>query len=82
MLYPCILYVALLINVSVCLVFCLFVNCLVKQFAIYLGVVSVLLLNVMEVFSVGGGAPSAPSAPSVGFVYVFVYRKLSLHLRV
>ena len=33
-----------------------FVNCLVKQFAICLGVVVILLLNVMEVFSVGGGA--------------------------
>ena len=33
-----------------------FVNCLVKQFAICLGVVAILLLNVMEVFSVGGGA--------------------------
>ena len=32
------------------------VNCLVKQFAIRLGVVVILLLNVMEVFSVGGGA--------------------------
>ena len=29
-----------------------FVNCLVKQFAIYLGVVVILLLNVMELFSV------------------------------
>ena len=27
-----------------------------KQFAICLGVVAILLLNVMEVFSVGGGA--------------------------
>ena len=43
------------INVSVaCLT--VFVNCLVKQFAICLGVVAILLLNVMEVFSVGGGA--------------------------
>ena len=33
-----------------------FVNRLVKQFAICLGVVAILLLNVMEVFSVGGGA--------------------------
>ena len=39
-----------------CLVFCVFVNCLVKQFAMYLGVVAILLFNVMEVFSVGGGA--------------------------
>ena len=33
-----------------------FVNCLVKQFAMCLGVVAVLLLNVMDVFSVGEGA--------------------------
>ena len=33
-----------------------FVNCLVKQFTICLGVVVILLLNVMEVFNVGGGA--------------------------
>ena len=32
------------------------VNCLVKQFAMYLGVAAILLLNVMEVFSMGGGA--------------------------
>ena len=32
-----------------------FVNCLVKQFAICMGVVVILLLNVMEVLSVGGG---------------------------
>ena len=31
-----------------------FVNCLVKQFAMCLGVVAILLLNIMEVFS--GGA--------------------------
>ena len=51
MLYPCILCVALLINL-----FVLYVACLVKQFAMCLGVVAILLLNVMEVFSVGGGA--------------------------
>ena len=33
---------------------CVFVNCLVKQFAICVGVVAILLLNVMEVLSVGG----------------------------
>ena len=51
------------VNGSVSLVCCvfnnvceLFVNCLVKQFAIFLGVVVILLLNVMEVLSVGGGA--------------------------
>ena len=44
------------VNGYVSLVCCVFVNCLVKQFAICLGVVDILLLNVMEVFSVGGGA--------------------------
>ena len=49
--------VALLMYLFVLFVVCLsgFVNCLVKQFAMYLGVVAVLLLNVMYVFSVGGG---------------------------
>ena len=43
------------VNVSVVLcVACLtvFVNCLVKQFAMCLGVVAILLLNVTDVFSV------------------------------
>ena len=35
---------------------CVFVNCLVKQFAICLGVVAILLLNVMEVVNVCVGA--------------------------
>ena len=58
MLCPCTFYVALLMYLFVLLVACLtlFVNCLVKQFAMCLGVVAVLLLNVMDVFSVGGGA--------------------------
>ena len=52
MLYPCMLCVALLM--CPCL-FCVlrawtvFVNCLVKQFAMW-GVVAILLLNVMDVF--------------------------------
>ena len=50
MLYHCILCVALLMDPII-----LCCNCLVKQFAICLGVVTILLLNVMEVFSVGGG---------------------------
>ena len=33
-----------------------FVNCLVKLFAMWLGVVAILLLTVMEVFSMCGGA--------------------------
>ena len=57
MLYPCILCVALLMDLFVLCVACLtvFLNCLVKQFAICFGVIAMLLLNVMEVFSVGGG---------------------------
>ena len=55
MLYPCMLCVALLIVLCVtCLT--VFVNSLVKQFAMCLGVVAILLLNVMDVFSVCGGA--------------------------
>ena len=58
MLCPCILWVVLLMDRFVLFVACLtvFVNGLVKQFAMCLGVVAVLLLNVMDVFSVGGGA--------------------------
>ena len=58
MLYPCISCVALLMDLSVLCVACLtmFVSCLVKQFAIFLGEVVILLLNVMELFIVGGGA--------------------------
>ena len=74
MLYPCILCVALLVYL-----FVLCVNCLVKQFAMCLSVIAILLLNVMDVFSVGGGAlldrpccacdPNVHiSLPSIGFV--------------
>ena len=49
------------VNGYVCRVCCMFVNCLVKQFAICLGVVVILLFNVMEVFSVGVGALLATS---------------------
>ena len=51
MLYPCILCVALLLDMFISYVACftVFVNCLVNQFAIC--VVVILLLNVMEVFS-------------------------------
>ena len=57
-LYPCILSVALLMDLLVLCVAYLtvFVNCLVKQFAICWGEVAILLLTVMEVFSVGGDA--------------------------
>ena len=55
---PCIECVALLMDLFVLCVACLtvFFNCLVKQFAICLGVVVISLLNVPEVFSVGGSA--------------------------
>ena len=58
MLYPCMLCVALLMSMFVLCVACLtvFVNCLVKQLAMCLGVVAILLLNVMDVFSECGGA--------------------------
>ena len=52
------LCVSLLMCLFVLCVACLsvFVNCLVKQFTVCLDVVAILLLNVMEVFSVCGGA--------------------------
>ena len=52
------LCVALLMYLFVLFVACLtvFVNCLVKQLAMCLGVVAILLLNAMDVFSVCGGA--------------------------
>ena len=55
---PCIICVALLMDLFVLVVACLTVcvNYLMKQFAMCLGVVAVLLLNVMDVFSVWGGA--------------------------
>ena len=54
MLYPCMFCVALSMDLFVLCVACpaVFVNCLVKQFAICLGVVVILLLNVLEFFSV------------------------------
>ena len=51
MLYPCMFCVAL----SMDLLFCV-LRALVKQFAMCVGVVAILLLNVMDVFSVCGGA--------------------------
>ena len=54
MLYPCMLCVDLLMCLFVLCVACLtvFVNCLVKQLAMCFGVIAILLLNVMDVFSV------------------------------
>ena len=58
MLYPCMFWVALSMDLFVLCVACLtvFVNCLMKQFAICLGVFVILLLNVMELLCVVGGA--------------------------
>ena len=58
MLYPCMFCVALSIDLFVLCVACLtvFVNWLVKQFAICLGVYVILLLNVMGLLCVVGGA--------------------------
>ena len=57
MLYPCMFCVALSMAPFVLRVACLtvFVNCLVKQFAICLGVFVILLLNVIELLCVVGG---------------------------
>ena len=89
MLYLCILCVALLMDMFVLCVACLtvFVNCLVKRFAICLCVVDILLFNVMEVFSVGGGGGGGalfdrPCMVFHWFSFCFVCRKLSPHLRV
>ena len=60
------------VNGSACLV-CLtvFVNCLVKPFAMCLDVVVISLLNVMEVFSVGGG--SLLGRPCMAFQIMCVF---------
>ena len=59
MLYPCMMCVALSMDQFAFCVACLtvFVNCLVTQFAICLGVFAILLLKVMELLCVVGGAP-------------------------
>ena len=67
MLYPCMFCVALSMDGFVLCVACLtvFVNCLVKQFEICLGVFVILLLNVMELLSVvGGGLLDRPLSSS------------------
>ena len=58
MLYPCMFCVALSMDLFVlCIAYLtVFVNCLVKQFEICLGVVVVLLMNVIELFNVVAGA--------------------------
>ena len=56
MLYPRMLCVALPMCPLVLCAACLRVNCLAKQLAMCVGVVAILLLNAMDVFSVCGGA--------------------------
>ena len=58
MLYPCLFCVALSMDLCVLCVTCftVFVNCLVIQLAICLGVYVILLLNVMELLCMVGGA--------------------------
>ena len=58
MVYQCTLCVSLLMDLFALCAACLtvFVNCFVNQFAKCFGVVAILLLNVIEMFSVGGGA--------------------------
>ena len=62
-------------------------NCVLKQFAICFGVLVIVLLDVMELLSVVGGALldrpcQRLDAPSICFVCVFVCRKLYSHLGV
>ena len=80
MLYPCMLCVALLMCLFVLCVACLivFVNCLVKQFAMCVGVVAILLLNVMDVFGVCGGA--LLDRPCMVFQRVCVLCLCSFHM--
>ena len=56
--YPCTICVSLSMDLFVLCVACLtvFMNCLVKQSVTCLSVVFILLSNVMELFSVVGGA--------------------------
>ena len=56
-LYPCIFCVALSIDLPVPCAACqtVSVNCLARQFALFLGVIVIFQSNAMEVLSVGGG---------------------------
>ena len=56
-LYHCMFCVGVSMDLFVLYIACLtvFANCLLKQFALSLGMVVIMLLNVMELFSVIGG---------------------------
>ena len=62
MLYPCNICIDLSIYLFVLCITCLtvFGYCLVKQFVIFLGAVVILLLNIMELLSMWGGAQDSP----------------------
>ena len=61
----------------------MFVNCFVKQFEICLGVVVILLLNLMEVLSVGGGGGAPLDRLCIVFQRMCVLRMYSsVHLDV
>ena len=82
MLYPSILCVAPLIDLFGLCVACLtvFVNCLVTKLTMYLSVVVILLLNVMEVFSVDGGALCCvPSVHLSVTVIVFLIGRIFIY---
>ena len=74
------------VGVSVCLVCCVLVNYLVKRFTVFSVGGGALLDRPYMVFQrmcVLCCDPSVHlSVPSIGFVYVFVCRKLSPHLGV
>ena len=65
MVYPCILCVALLMDLFDWFVMCLtvFVNCFTKQFTICLRVVAILLLNVMEMYGLPKNVRVLPVIP-------------------
>ena len=73
MLYLCLFCVDLLMDLFVLCVACwtVFVNCLVKQFALCLGVFAILLFNVMDLFSVARGA--LLNRPCMIFQRMYVY---------
>ena len=86
MLYPCMLCVALLMCLFVLCVVCLtvFVNCLVKQFAMCVVVLCWIdhVWSSKECVCCACDPNERLSAPSICFVCVFVCRKLSPHLGV
>ena len=81
MLYPCMFCITLSMDLFVLCVACLtvFVNCLVKQFAICLGVFVILLLNVMESLCVVGGALLDRPCMVFHRMWVFIYIYINIY---